>query len=277
MWSGYSTRDAAEFVGLTQSAIRSCVRARVLTGDSARLRFSFQDLLVLKVVKQLTSGGIPLSRVRSELAALRRRRGAESSLSDLCVESEAGHVVVRDEQSRWRADSGQLLFPFDLTPSGAEIAEMPVRHEAPGPEPTPSLTADEWFERGLALEEDDPDAAIAAYRRAAALRSDSSETFINLGRLLAETGEVEEAETCFRRALDRDPNDSTAVYNLGVVAQDLGRDAEAIEYYCRALDLEPVLAEAHYNLATIYDRSGNARAAIRHINEYRKLTRGTPF
>jgi Flp pilus assembly protein TadD len=194
----------------------------------------------------------------------------------MAIESEAGHLVIRDDMNRWRADSGQLLFPFDLAPAGAEISEMPVRHEAPGPEPTPSLTADEWFEQGLAIEDEEPDGAIAAYRRACALRPDGGETFINLGRLLAETGQVEEAEDCFRVALERDPNDSTAVYNLGVVAQDLGRDDEAIALYHRALDLEPVLAEAHYNLATIFDRSGDARAAIRHINEYHKLTRTTP-
>ena len=57
------------------------------------------------------------------------------------------------------------------------------------------------------------------------------------------------------------------------MAQDTGRDSEAIELYRRALDLDPGLCEAHYNLATIYDRAGDPRAAIRHINEYRKLTR----
>jgi Flp pilus assembly protein TadD len=43
--------------------------------------------------------------------------------------------------------------------------------------------------------------------------------------------------------------------------------------YRRALELDPHLAEAHYNLATLFDQSGDSRAAIRHINEYRKLTR----
>jgi len=58
-----------------------------------------------------------------------------------------------------------------------------------------------------------------------------------------------------------------------VVSQDAGREAEAVELYRRALELDPTLAEAHYNLATIFDQTGDSRAAIRHINEYRKLTR----
>jgi len=58
-----------------------------------------------------------------------------------------------------------------------------------------------------------------------------------------------------------------------VIAQDAGKEADAIGMYRRALELDPHLAEAHYNLATLFDQSGDSRAAIRHINEYRKLTR----
>ena len=58
-----------------------------------------------------------------------------------------------------------------------------------------------------------------------------------------------------------------------MLAQDAGKETEAIELYRRALELDPQLAEAHYNLATLFDQSGDSRAAIRHINEYRKLTR----
>ncbi|MBA3502616.1 MAG: tetratricopeptide repeat protein, partial [Deltaproteobacteria bacterium] len=73
--------------------------------------------------------------------------------------------------------------------------------------------------------------------------------------------------------IDLDPADATAYYNLGVIAQDAGKEADAIALYHRALELDPQLAEAHYNLATLFDQGGDSRAAIRHINEYRKLTR----
>jgi Flp pilus assembly protein TadD len=60
---------------------------------------------------------------------------------------------------------------------------------------------------------------------------------------------------------------------LGVLAQDAGQETEAIAHYHRALALDSQLAEAHYNLATLFDQTGDSRSAIRHINEYRKLTR----
>ena len=59
------------------------------------------------------------------------------------------------------------------------------------------------------------------------------------------------------------------------MAQDGGREQDAIFLYTRALELDGCLAEAHYNLATLFDQTGDSRQAIRHINEYRKLTKSS--
>lgn len=256
------------------------MRAGILSDTATELpaRFSFQDLAVLKTVKELAGQGLSLSRIRRQLRALRRQRAADAVLSSMKLAAFGGHVVVREGGAAWHADSGQLLLDFAVqapaTPAGGgEVRAMPVRREAPPPEPAFALTADQWFDRAAEVEEDDPAAAIDAYKRALHLRPDSSEALINLGRLYAESGAVDDATDCFTRAMELDPRDGTAVYNLGVVAQDMGRDDEAIQLYERALTLDPSLAEAHYNLATIFDRSGDPRAAIRHIHEYRKLTR----
>jgi tetratricopeptide (TPR) repeat protein len=283
MWSGYTTREAADFVGMSESMIRSCVRSGLLSPDSSQVptRFSFRDLKVLKLVQSLSAQGLSLRRVRRQLAELQRRLGPTSSLAELSLAAQGGGVVVQDstggQRRAWCAGTGQMLLAFDALdtarPGGGEVTAIPVVREAPGPEPVIGLNADAWLEKALDLEESDPAAAIVAYRRALKLRPDCTETLINLGRLYAEGCDPDHAEECFQEALELDPSDSTALYNLGVVAQDTGRDDEAIELYRRALDLDPGLGEAHYNLATIYDRGGDPRAAIRHINEYRKLTR----
>ncbi len=284
VWTGYSTREAAELVGLSESAIRSCIRAGILSDRACGLeadalpRFSFLDLKVLQAVKGLRTQGVSQRRIRRELSELRRRLPPETTLAELSLTAHRGHIVVCEShdlaRKAWRADNGQLLLDFSPPPADNEITPIPVRREAVSPEPVLGLTAEEWFERAAALEEEDPPAAIVAYQRSLRLRPDCTETLINLGRVHAENGDVPRAVACFRDALEIDPGDSTAIYNLGVVAQDAGRDDEAVALYQRALELDPALSEAHYNLATIYDRSGDSRAAIRHINEYRKLTRG---
>jgi len=276
VWSGYSTRDAAELAGLPESAVRSCARCGILSDGATAFpaRFSFQDLAVLKSVKDLAGQGVSLRRIRRQLGELRRRSKASAGLSALTLSAFGGQVVVREAGFAWQAESGQLLFDFGVQPTAnGQVTAMPIRRDAAPPEPAFALTADQWFERATELEESDPAAAIEAYQQVLRLRPDSSEALINIGRIHAESGQAAVATDFFTRALEIDPRDATAVYNLGVVAQDMGNDEEAIRLYRGALELDPHLAEAHYNLATIFDRAGDPKAAIRHIHEYRKLTR----
>jgi hypothetical protein len=275
VWEGYSTRQASEFVGLPESTIRGCARAGFVAPDvdHVPMQLSFRDLRVLQVVKELIQQGVSIRRVHRQLTALKQRLPASTSLAELSLAAHGGHVVVRERGSAWRADTGQLVLDFAGDARWGQVHPIALRRQAPGPEPADGLTADDWFERALALEEVDADAAVGAYERALRLRRDSGEIWINLGRLHAEASRTEEAERCFREALALDPADATALYNLGVVAQDQGRDQDAIELYRRALRIEANLPEAHYNLATLFDRTGDTRSAIRHINEYRKLTR----
>jgi tetratricopeptide (TPR) repeat protein len=274
VWSSYSARAAAQLIGLPESAVRGLIRDGLI--GSARevpARLSFRDLAALRVVKGLVDAGIPLLRARKELLEIARGLPDGRSIAELPIEARAGRVHLRGGAP----SVGQLDLPLalaDAAPPAGEVREMPARRDVEAvPVAAPPVTADEWFARALALEDTDGAAAIDAYRRSIRLRPDSTEAWVNLGRLFAESGDPEAAGECFRAALDLDPTDATAIYNLGVVAQDAGREADAIALYNRALELDPELAEAHYNLATLFDQSGDSRAAIRHINEYRKLTR----
>ena len=271
MWSSYSARHAAQLIGLPESAVRSCIRSGLIgRGGELPARLSFRDLSALRTVKALVESGVPLARARRELLEIQRLLPSGSSIAELPIEARSGHVHVRGIGTPRLG--GQLELSLAAAVAG-EVHAMPVRRDAPAPEPAPAVTADEWFARALALEDSDTPAAIEAYRRSLRLRPDCTEAWINLGRLYAEDGDADAASECFQTALRLDPGDATAIYNLGVVAQDAGREREAIELYTRSLDLDPTLAEAHYNLATLFDQSGDSRSAIRHINEYRKLTR----
>lgn len=258
---------------MPESTVRSFARAGVIgSPGELPLKLSFRDLSALRTVKALLGAGVPLARLRRELVAVRARTGGAQSIAELPLEARDGHVAIRGEAAPL---TGQLSLPFTaamLAPPAGELHDLPGRPVEP-PAPAPALTADDWFERAVVLEESDPAAAIDAYRRALRLRPDHVEAWINQGRLHAEAGAGEAAAECFTAALRLDPTDATALYNLGVVAQDGGREHDAIVHYTRALELDPGLAEAHYNLATLFDQSGDSRSAIRHINEYRKLTR----
>jgi tetratricopeptide (TPR) repeat protein len=275
VWSSYSARHAAQLIGLPESAVRSCIRDGLVgTPGAVPAQLSFRDLAALRIVKALIDAGLSLPRVRHELARLAARLPAGRSIAELTVEARGGGVHVVGEAA---FGPGQLELPLAVATPAAlpagELRELPRPPEVPAPVAVPPATADQWLTRAAALEEPDPVAAIDAYRRSLRLRPDCAEAWINLGRLFAESGDAPAAEDCFRSALDLDPVEATAYYNLGVLAQDAGREGEAITLYRRALELDGQLAEAHYNLATLFDQSGDSRAAIRHINEYRKLTK----
>lgn len=278
MWTSYSARHAAQLIGLPESAVRSCIRDGLVgTPNTVPAQLSFRDLSALRTVKALVDAGLPLPRVRKELLEIQKQLPAGTSIAELTVEARNGQVHVRGTAAA-NDGAGQLALPFeraiDQTPAPAgELRELPRPPEAPMPVVVPPATADQWLSRAQLLEERDPVAAIDAYRRSLRLRPDCTEAWINLGRLFAESSDGDAARDCFKSALELDPAEATAYYNLGVLAQDAGKEAEAIELYRRSLELDPQLAEAHYNLATLFDQSGDSRAAIRHINEYRKLTR----
>ena len=278
MWTSYSARHAAQLIGLPESAVRSCIRDGLVgTPGAVPAQLSFRDLSALRTVKALVDAGLPLPRVRKELTRLQQTLPAGTSIAELTVEARGGEVYLRGTKLGVEL-GGQLSLPLEpppepLPPPPGELRELPRAPDAPLPVAVAPATADQWIARAMELEERDPVAAIDAYRRALRLRPETTEAWINLGRLFAESGDSTAAHDCFRSALDLDPADATAYYNLGVLAQDAGTEGDAIALYRRALELDPQLAEAHYNLATLFDQSGDSRSAIRHINEYRKLTR----
>jgi hypothetical protein len=280
VWTSYSARHAAQLIGLPESAIRSCIRDGLVgTPGTVPAQLTFRDLSALRMVKALVDAGLPLLRVRRELARIQLGLPGGASLAELTVEARGGQVHIRGAHGSEELH-GQLALPFDVAmapapapaPAG-ELRELPRPPDAPVPIAVAPATAEQWLARALQLEDRDPVAAIDAYRRSLRLRPECTEAWINLGRMFAESGDPGAAHDCFRSALELDPTDATAYYNLGVVAQDAGKEEDAIGFYRRALELDPRLAEAHYNLATLFDQSGDSRAAIRHINEYRKLTR----
>jgi len=275
VWTSYSARHAAQLIGLPESAIRSCIRDGLVgTPGTVPAQLTFRDLSALRTVKALVDAGLPLPRVRRELARIQLALPDGASIAELTIEARGGQVLIRGHAVAELP--GQLALPFEGPGAGepeGELHEMPRAADGPALVAVAPATADQWLARALQLEDRDPVAAIDAYRRSLRLRPECTEAWINLGRMFAESGDARAAQECFTSAVDIDPGDATAHYNLGVIAQDAGKEAEAIGHYHRALELDPRLAEAHYNLATLFDQSGDSRSAIRHINEYRKLTR----
>jgi tetratricopeptide (TPR) repeat protein len=273
--AGYSTKDVASLLGLAPERVRSYVRAGFLAptqGPRGEYYFSFQDLVLLRTAKGLLAARVPRRRVKLALDRLREQLPGDKPLTGVRISAEGHHVVVRDGHDLWNPESGQKLFDFEIAELAREASSLPLRTPAvPSERPE---SAEDWFERAVDLEEDSPEEAMAAYRKALELDSTLADAHLNLGRMFHDRDEIPEAEACYRAALAVRPDDSTAAYNLGVALQDLGRLDEAALAYEAAVALDASLADAHYNLAGLYEELGEAEAAFRHLRTYRKLVKG---
>ena len=269
----YSMRDVQRVLRLSPSVTRGLIRAgfvKPARGPRRAYRLSFQDLIVLRTARALIDARIPAKRIRRSLERLRRELPASVPLSGLAISAVGDHVVVRDGERRWQADSGQYLLGLDVTVEDGTLQVVEHRPQAPAAEPAP-LTARDWFAEGLTLENTDPAAAVAAYRQAAQENPHNAAAWINLGRLLHVLGKTRAAEEVYREALTSVGPDPLLLFNQAVLLEDVGNTDAALEAYRAALAGDRNLADCHYNLARLYESLGKPQHAIRHLGEYRRL------
>src|SRR5438105_2279194 len=124
-------------LGLTPSRVRAYVRAGVLTaerGEDGRLRFSFQDLLLLRTAEGLVAERIPPRRVVRALKRLRAQLPNARPLTGVPLSADGDTVVAHDGTARWQPDTGQVLLSF------RERGGTPAR-DPPTPAPCTPLAA----------------------------------------------------------------------------------------------------------------------------------------
>ena len=102
--------------------------------------------------------------------------------------------------------------------------------------------------------------ALASFRRSAVLQPDHSQTLNNIGLILREMGEIEEAIDHLEKAVQTTSPFPSAFSNLCAAYSDAGRLMEAILAGRTAVSQSPHDANAHYNL-------GNAIAELEVSND----------
>jgi protein O-mannosyl-transferase len=119
------------------------------------------------------------------------------------------------------------------------------------------------YNLGIVLSERrEAEQAIDHYRRAVDLRPDYAEAHYNLGRLLVEKGQLDDAIAHYEKAVAINPADAEAQNNLGVSLFGIGRADDAIAHYQKALEIQPDYAEASCNLAGALIGKGDLDGAI---------------
>ncbi len=285
----YTIRALQEMLGLSRSVITGLVGSGFVTptrGPRNEYRFTFQDVVLLRTAVELQAANIPPRKILSALKKLRATLPSEVPLSGLRISAIGNDVTVRDGRSQWQADSGQHVMDFEVAAdrgtvalfkrpaSVVSIGARPVDEKKARSRPFSAPLRDDVtavFSRGEALEESDPAAAEAAYRKVLALDPEHADAYLNLGALLCEGRRCREAVELYDQALRRHPEEALLHFNRAIALEDQGRNAEALAGYHESLRLAPDLADAHYNAARLHELLGDARQAVRHFSAYRRL------
>jgi len=110
----------------------------------------------------------------------------------------------------------------------------------------------------------DTDEAIAHYRTTLEMQPDFWDADYNLGIALLSKGQVDEAIAHCSKAVRIAPNDPDALVALGTALLQKERIDDAIVYYQKALSIRPDYFLAHHGLGHAFLEKGEIDAAISH-------------
>jgi tetratricopeptide (TPR) repeat protein len=195
---------------------------------------------------------------------LRATLPSGAALNQRSLTALGNQIAIREGKMLWESESGQYVLALDI---GEEKGGLHVISR-PAASPPPAESADDHFAKAFALEEENPQGAMAAYEACLKADPDHLEARTNLGRLLHIAGRLADAERVYRSVGQADP---LLAFNLAVLLEDLNRESEAIQSYRDALALDPDLADAHFNLARLYERARDPQASLRHLLAYRRM------
>jgi tetratricopeptide (TPR) repeat protein len=268
----HTLRSIQEMLGLSRSAIAGLIAngfVQPARGPRNAYRFSFRDVVLLRTAHDLQAADIPTRKILRALQRLKATLPEELPLTGLRITAVGSSIAVRERESQWEAETGQLLMDFDIAATRGAVAFVDRRRND---EPSASAaSAEALFAEGEDLESTDMKAAETAYRHALALAPDHADAYLNLGAILCESSRAAEAVVLYDEALRRLPDVPLLHFNRAVALEDVGRLAEALDAYEHCLRLDATVADAHFNAARLHDHLGHRREAIRHFSAYRRL------
>lgn len=127
--------------------------------------------------------------------------------------------------------------------------------------------ADTNYSRGLL------DEALTVYREVLSLNPDLPWAWSRIGAILAQNGQLEDAEHHLLKAIELDPELPQAHSNLGNIFYARGEYEAALEKYKEAVRLSPSTPVFHENLHAAYKKLGKLSEAVAALKQAHRVER----
>lgn len=118
--------------------------------------------------------------------------------------------------------------------------------------------------------------AIESFCAALAIDPDFPAALLNLGNVYLATQQVARAETSFRRLLEIDGSHADGCNSLASLLTGQGRASEAVKLFERSLESRPGHPEALVNLGRLLGKLGRYEEAVRHLRHAIDFGQGDP-
>ena len=262
----FSTRTAARILAVTPERIRYWVKrnlVRPLNLGGRNYRFAFNDLLEMRMAKELLSTRQHIDPIQRTLERVRTLVDPERSVTSLKLVNDEGRIVVRDGPSLIEAETGQLIFDFERSyqPGKVEDGFGPARVR-------------ERFEEARRVADEDPLKALTIYSELVGREPGNFEAHIRLATLLEREGDLSGALRHLLGAAAIIPASAEVHLKLGLLYRKKEEYQNALLSFQRTLECDPANVEAHRNAAEMYEAAGRKRDSQRHLSAIHRLIKG---
>lgn len=260
----FSTRSAARILAVSPDRIRYWVKRRLIHPAATagrQYRFAFNDLLVMRLAKELLPSRRHLETIQRCFERVRGLLGPARSVTSLRLSNDEGRIVVHERDFAFEAESGQLILDFDSLSAILKAEDAPQIAQAPG---EPRRVAGASGEAALARR---------MFTELLANGKRNAEVHLKIAAALERDGNLTAALKHLLSAATIEPANAHVHERLGMLYRRRADLDAAIKSFLRALECDPELVEPHQNLAELYEVTGRKRDALRHLSAVNRLTR----
>src|ERR1035437_3624758 len=259
-------RPAVGILAVTPERIRYWVKrnlVRPLNSGGRKYRFAFNDLLEMRMAKELLGSRQHINPIQRCIERVRALVDPDRSVTSLKLVNDEGRIIVRDGPSLIEAETGQLLLDFDRSyqPGKVEDGFGPARVR-------------ERFEEARRVADEDPLRALTIYSELVGREPANFEAHLRLATLLEREGDLGGALRHLLGAAAIVPASADVHLKLGLLYRKKCEHQTAPRSFLRTLACDPANVEAHRTAAEMYETMGRKHDSQRHLSAIHRLIKG---
>lgn len=280
----YSVSQITKMFSITSQKIYYWIKIGLLNPTNKsdkKIKFSFNDIVGIKIIKELMSQGVKPGDIIMAVEMLKKRLPyTKTILQDVHFIAHGGNLLITEDDKLIEAVSGQVIIDFDAYKKDRmeNIKDSVLKFDSKKYELNLEK-AKQYFMEGYEYETKPETWELAekSYRKSIESNSEFVFSYINLGNLKYKQGYPEEAKQYYLKALELSPLSPEANYNIGYIYYEEGEPLKAIHHLKITISNDPNFPDAYFQLAFCLEEVGQKEEAKLFWKKYLSLEPDGPW